>query len=148
MNRDDFLRWPGGWAAWLGFTLAVAAFLAGCAKPAVGNSALGETMGRQTAALLGGKGNVVLLISETGTDRSAGLAETMAAFRKGLGQSVQVSAVENLGVRPMPGMPLLTPQKFSEVLQKYATADALVSWVMRIPPSTRQILLMSKVPSM
>ena len=54
----------------------------------------------------------------------------MAAFKQALGKTVKVSAVENLQLHPLPGLPLFSSQNFSDVLQKYATADAVVSFVM------------------
>lgn len=125
----------GRWRA-LGIGLAALITILSCdgcgskGSAAGGPAALGEVMGKKTAELIGGHGSVVLLISEVDNNKSEGLATTMAAFKKALGKSVTVSAVENLRLRPMPGLPLFSPQSFSDVLQKYATADAVVSFVM------------------
>ena len=135
---------------WRALVLGLAALItilsgAGCGSKgstAGGPAALGEIMGKKTAELMGGHGSVVLLISELDNEKSEGLATTMAAFKKALGKSVTVSAVENLHLRPMPGLPPFSPQSFSEVLQKYATSDALVSFVMLpvlTPENVRQL---------
>ena len=116
-------------ATLLGLAL-LGALLAGSGCGSSGPAALGEVMGKKTAELIGGHGSVVFLISETDNDKSEGLALTLAAFKKALGKSIKVSAVENLRLRPIPGLPLFSPQNLADVLQKYAAADALVSFVM------------------
>jgi len=144
-----------------GLALLMAVFAGGgCGSKdlaADSTAALGEVMGKQTAELLGGHGTVVLLVSEAGNEKSEGLAKTIAAFEQALGKSVNVSAVENLQLRTLPGLPPFSPQKFSEVLQKYATADALVSFVMlpvltteevrQLPAPRPKVVLMAGVPS-
>lgn len=143
VNASSLNRWR---ATLSGMALLLAVLAGGgCGSKqtvADGNAALGEIMGQKTAELLGGHGSVVLLISEPDDTQSAGLEKTIAAYKQGLGKSVQVSAVENLRTRPMPGLPPLSPQQFSDVLQKYPTADALASFVMLprlTPDEVRQL---------
>ncbi len=106
------------------------------------NVALGEVMGKKTAELLGGRGSVVILISEADGVKSPGLAKSIEAVKQALGDKIKVSAVENLQLQPLPGLPLFSPQQFVEVLQKHAAADALISFVMlpKLPSAVAQQL--------
>ena len=141
MTLVDYLLVNRRRTALLGIASMIALLVCGgCGSGPIGedgNGSLGTVMGKKTAELLGGHGTVVLLISEADGDKSEGLSKNIAALKKALGKSVQVSAVENLRLRPMPGLPLFPPQNFAAVLQKYATADALVSFVMlpMLPPA-------------
>lgn len=135
MTRVETFHFLPGRLAWLGVVLAVLALAGGGCGSSSGNdtnAVLGQVMGQQTAALLGGKGSVVILISQPDNEPSTGLDDTIAAFKQGLGKSITVT-VDNLKLQPLPGELLLTPQKFAAALQQHATADALVSFVV-LPP--------------
>jgi len=94
-------------------------------------TALGEVMAGKTIELCGGKGTIVLVISESDKDKPTASGQTIAAFRKALGKAVPVAAIESVktpamimrGIEPLPAA------KFAELLQKYSTADYLVSFV-------------------
>lgn len=94
-------------------------------------SALGTVMAGKTAQLCDGKGKVVLVVSTNDKDQATPYGIAFDAFRKGLGNSIQVTATEAVqtprvlmrGIEPLPA------DKFVELLQKYASADCLVSFV-------------------
>jgi hypothetical protein len=94
-------------------------------------SVLGTVMAGKTAQLCDGKGSVVLVVSENDKNKSTPYAIALDAFRKGLGNSVQVTATEFVQTPRviMRGVESLPAEKFAELLQKYSSADCLVSFV-------------------
>jgi hypothetical protein len=78
-----------------------------------------------------GKGGVVLVVSENDKDQATPYGVAFDAFRKGLGKSVPVIATEVLQTPKviMRGVETFPAEKFAELLQKYSSADCLVSFV-------------------
>lgn len=94
-------------------------------------SVLGTVMAGKTAQLCEGKGGVVLVVSENDKDQATPYGLAFDAFRKGLGNSVPVTATEVVQTPRviMRGTEPLSAEKFAELLQKYSGADCLVSFV-------------------
>jgi hypothetical protein len=94
-------------------------------------SVLGKVMAEKTIPLCEGKGGVVLIVSESDRDQSRPYGIAAEAFRKGLGSALQVVATEFV---PTPQVvtretELFPAEKFTELLQKHAVADCLVSFI-------------------
>jgi hypothetical protein len=94
-------------------------------------SALGTVMAQKTVPLCEGKGGVVLVVSENDKDQTTPSGLAFDAFRKALGNSVQVTATEVVQTPTviMRGIEPLPVEKFIELLQKHSGADCLVSFV-------------------
>ena len=94
-------------------------------------TALGEVMAGKTSELCGSKRSIVLVVSERDNGQPTAFGQTLDAFRRALGKGVQIVATESVptpalalrGIEPLPA------EKFAELLQKYSTADYLVSFV-------------------
>lgn len=100
---------------------------------------LGKVMAEKTAQLCNGKGSVVLLVSENDANKDTPYGLACDAFRRALGNSIVVSATEVVPTPKAlgPGSEPLPAAKFSELLQKHATADYLVSFI-RVPVLNRE----------
>jgi hypothetical protein len=94
-------------------------------------TALGEVMAGKTTELCGGNGGLVLLVGDRDNNQSTGYGLAKEAFRKALGKDMQVVATEVVKMPPMlmPGDEPVPAAKFTELLQKYSSADCLVSFV-------------------
>ena len=111
---------------------------AGCGKKStVGTvndkclTALGQIMGGKTTALCSHGGNIVLLVNKNDQAASAPYAQTIGAFRQSLGQSIKIIATEDIDMPATlaPGMEPFSFNQLTGMLQKYANADYLVSFV-------------------
>jgi hypothetical protein len=96
--------------------------------------ALGEVAAKATSNVLGGRGNVVLLINESDDASSTALGQAIKVFKQTLEKSgVKVSVVEKLADAKsgpiVSGVDPLQPQKFLELIARHSSADALVSFV-------------------
>jgi hypothetical protein len=112
----------------------------GKAKAKVGSNrftALGEVMAEKTTQLGDGKGALVLVVAEKDNHQSTDYGLAADTFRKALGKGMQVVATEAVKTPPVltRGVEPLTAEKFFELLQKYSSADYLVSFV-GVPPLT------------
>ncbi len=111
--------------------------LCGCGKKEAGTTgdkrwaALGQVMAERTTALCNNGGNIVLLINKNDQANDTSFAQTADAFRKHLGPAVKVMATESidLPLSAAPGMEPFSANQLADVLQKYATADYVVSFV-------------------
>jgi hypothetical protein len=113
--------------------------LSGCGKSAKVESgpylALGEVAAKATAGLLEGSGKIVLLVNEDDNNAATAVGKAIAAFRETIKKSsgVQIIATEaikpNLAAPMLSGLEPLPAPKFLELVSKYASADALVSFV-------------------
>lgn len=95
-------------------------------------AALGEVMAKATAQLLGGKGTAVLVVPEPDPSQPNPYDATLAAFRPALtAAGVQITGVETVKLPGfvMSGSAPFSAQKFSELMQKDAAADVLVSFI-------------------
>jgi hypothetical protein len=117
-------------------TLCLLSFLAsGCgAKKTVLESdrytALGTVMAQKTTELCGGKGDIVLLVNVADDNNETAFGKTQTAFRQALNQSIRITATERLSLpSPMPGLDPLSPAQFRDLLQKYSTVAAIVTFV-------------------
>jgi hypothetical protein len=121
----------------------------GCGKEKVkvdGNryTVLGEVMAGKTTQLGDGKGTLVLLVAESDNQQPTAYGLAADAFRKALGKGMQVVATEAVKTPSIliKGVDPLTPGKYSELLQKYSSADYLVSFVGVPPLTSAQIALL------
>lgn len=92
---------------------------------------LGKVMAGKTRELCKDKGRVVLVISENDRGNSTPFDLACEAFRNALGDTVQVVGTETVKTPKilMRGEDALTPERFSELLQKNPGADFLVSFI-------------------
>lgn len=94
-------------------------------------NALGEVMAKKTVELCGGKGSLVMLVSVNDYRQPTPYGQAIDAFLKALGSSITVAGTEVLDTPKVmgPGSEPLPSAKFVELLQKYSSADCLVSFV-------------------
>jgi hypothetical protein len=119
------------------FLIAVMALLAGngCGqKNKIEGSryvALGQVMAEKTTELCGAQGRIVLVVSQSDQGQPTAFGQAIDAFRKALGKSVQITATESVTTPAvlMHGSEPLPVADFSGLLQKYSTADYLISFV-------------------
>lgn len=92
---------------------------------------LGKIMAGKTRELCKDQGKVVLVISENDRGNSTPFDLAYEAFRKSLGDTVQVACTEIVKTPKvlMRGEDALTAEKFVELLQKNSSADFLVSFI-------------------
>jgi len=94
-------------------------------------AALGEVMAGKTADLCGGNGSIVLVVSESDNGKPTAYGQTIDAFRKALVDTVHIAAIESVKIpaASMPGVEPFPAGQFADLLQKYSTANYLVSFV-------------------
>lgn len=105
-------------------------------------TALGEVMAAKTTELCGGKGNLVLVVGDRDNNQPSGYGLAIDAFRKALGKDMQVTATEVVKMPTviMRGDEPVPAEKFAELLQKYSSADCLISFVGAPNLTSRQIV--------
>jgi hypothetical protein len=93
-------------------------------------SALGEIVAAKVNELGGGKGRLVLVVAERDNNQPTAFGQIVAAFRKTLDKSFQVS-VETVVTSAVAfsGSDPLSVDKFTALLQNNADADYLISFV-------------------
>lgn len=93
-------------------------------------SALGQIMAEKLNETAGGKGRIVLLVSERDDNQPTPFGQAATTFRHFANASFQAS-VETVATPAMvlSGSEPLSPEKFLALLQKNAAADYLVSFV-------------------
>jgi hypothetical protein len=94
-------------------------------------TALGVVMAAKLNEMSGGKGSIVLVVGESDNNQPTPVGQAIAAYRNALGKLIQISATETVTMPAvlMPGFEPLPAGKFAELLQKYSSADYLVSFV-------------------
>ena len=139
MNPVKHLHLKAASFCFAGMALACLALLAvsGCGQhrdAEVGDQryqALGEVMATKLNEMAGGKGRLVLVVAESANNQSAAFGQTVAAFRKALSKSLQISVTETAAMPVLlrPGAEPLPADKLAALLQKYSDTDYLVSFV-------------------
>lgn len=91
-------------------------------------AAVGEVMADETSALLGGKGQVVIVTYDTAKMPMPVAAAQLKAFQQRLkkGGGITVKAIETPGVNAGPGMPAWGGSQYGQLVQRHAGVDAIV----------------------
>ena len=95
-------------------------------------SAAGEVLANETAKLLNGQGEIVVVTFDTKVTPLPYAAAQLDAFKKALKQKshITIRAVETVGYSPggMPLPPMLSGQKYRDLINGYSGIGAIVSF--------------------
>lgn len=93
--------------------------------------ALGQVLGEETAKLVGANGQIVVIAWDTQKNKLPALEGQMKAFKDALKAQGGISVVstETTNEDPTSPYPALTSERFFEILNKYRSTGAIVSFV-------------------
>ena len=91
----------------------------------------GEVMADETRALLGGRGQVVVVTCDTAKAAMPIATAQQKAFQEQLKRQggITVAAVEALQVNPSPGMAVWSGTQYRQLLERHAGVDAIISFL-------------------
>jgi ABC-type sugar transport system substrate-binding protein len=111
--------------------------------------ALASVAAEEAAGMIGGKGTLVLVIPDTGSDRDPVQDAQVNAFRKALKArgGVQVSAVEPVRLNPFQSMQTggaIPSDQYLALRKKHATASGIVLFISFPPLSDEEVESLGK----